>query len=310
MDDLRNDDLTTLPLKNVGSLEKVKRELQQLVQYSLKHADKYFKYGISPPRGVLLYGPRGCGKTLMAKTIANECQANFISIKGPELLTMWFGESAANVTEIFEKARAATPCVLFFDELDSIAQSRGSNPGDYGAADRVVNQLLTELDGMDSKKNVFIIGATNRPDTIDPAVVRPGRLDQLIYIPLPDEKSRLAILKSCLRKAPISKGIDLEYLAKSTPGFSGADLTEICQRACKLAIRECIEFETRTEKENEGSSLVDDDDDYDPVKEISKDHFEEAMRFARRSVSDSDIRRYEIFAESLQLSRGIGNGLN
>ena len=292
---------------DVGGLEKVKRELQELVQYPVEHPDMFLKFGMSPSRGVLFYGPPGCGKTLMAKAIANECQANFISIKGPELLTMWFGESAANVREIFEKARAAAPCVLFFDELDSIAQSRGSNPGDCGAADRVVNQLLTELDGMDSKKNVFIIGATNRPDTIDPAVVRPGRLDQLIYIPLPDEKSRLAILKSCLRKAPISKGIDLEYLAKSTPGFSGADLTEICQRACKLAIRECIEFEIRTEKENEGSSLVDDDDDYDPVKEISKDHFEEAMRFARRSVSDSDIRRYERFAESLQLSRaGLG----
>ena len=147
---------------------------------------------------------------------------------------------------------------------------------------------MTELDGVDSKKNVFIIGATNRPATIDPAIVRPGRLDQFIYIPLPDEKSKLAILKSCLRKAPISEGIDLEYLAKSTPGFSGADLTKICQRACKLAIRECIEFEIKMEKENEGFLLV--DDDYDPVKEITKDHFEEAMRFARCSVSDSDIR--------------------
>ena len=289
---------------DVGGLENVKRELQELVQYPVEHPDMFLKFGMSPSRGVLFYGPPGCGKTLMAKAIANECQANFISIKGPELLSMWFGESSANIRELFDKARAAAPCVLFFDEIDSIASARASNTGDSGAADQVVNQLLTEMDGMDSKKNVFIIGATNRPDTIDPAIVRPGRLDQLIYIPLPDEKSRLAILKSCLRKAPISEAIDLEYLAKSTPGFSGADLTEICQRACKLAIRECIEFEIRREKENEGSSVMD-DDDYDPVKEISKDHFEEAMRFARRSVSDSDIRRYERFAESLQLSRGI-----
>ena len=295
---------------DVGGLENVKRELQELVQYPVEHPDMFLKFGMSPSRGVLFYGPPGCGKTLMAKAIANECQANFISIKGPELLSMWFGESSANIRELFDKARAAAPCVLFFDEIDSIASARASNTGDSGAADQVVNQLLTEMDGMDSKKNVFIIGATNRPDTIDPAIVRPGRLDQLIYIPLPDEKSRLAILKSCLRKAPISEAIDLEYLAKSTPGFSGADLTEICQRACKLAIRECIEFEIRREKENEGSSLMDDDDDYDPVKEISKDHFEEAMRFARRSVSDSDIRRYERFAESLQLSRAvIGNDI-
>ena len=294
---------------DVGGLENVKRELQELVQYPVEHPDMFLKFGMSPSRGVLFYGPPGCGKTLMAKAIANECQANFISIKGPELLSMWFGESSANIRELFDKARAAAPCVLFFDEIDSIASARASNTGDSGAADQVVNQLLTEMDGMDSKKNVFIIGATNRPDTIDPAIVRPGRLDQLIYIPLPDEKSRLAILKSCLRKAPISEAIDLEYLAKSTPGFSGADLTEICQRACKLAIRECIEFEIRKEKENEGSSLMD-DDDYDPVKEISKDHFEEAMRFARRSVSDSDIRRYERFAESLQLSRAvIGNDI-
>ena len=144
---------------------------------------------------LLVVRPPGCGKTLLAKAIANECQANFISVKGPELLTMWFGESEANVRELFDKARQAAPCVLFFDELDSIARSRGSSLGDSGAGDRVANQLLTEMDGMGSKKNVFIIGATNRPDIIDPALLRPGRLDQLIYIPLPDEKSRIQIFK-------------------------------------------------------------------------------------------------------------------
>merc|ERR1712072_1010094 len=163
----------------------------------------------SPSKGVLFYGPPGCGKTLLAKAIASECQANFISIKGPELLTMWFGESEANVREIFDKARQSAPCVLLFDELDSIATQRGSSLGDAGgAADRVINQLLTEMDGMNSKKNVFIIGATNRPDIIDSAVMRPGRLDQLIYIPLPDDGSRMAILKSNLRKSPVAEEVN------------------------------------------------------------------------------------------------------
>ncbi|MCH95227.1 ATPase AAA-type CDC48 protein, partial [Trifolium medium] len=227
---------------DIGGLENVKRELQETVQYPVEHPEKFEKFGMSPSKGVLFYGPPGCGKTLLAKAIANECQANFISIKGPELLTMWFGESEANVREIFDKARGSAPCVLFFDELDSIATQRGSSVGDAGgAADRVLNQLLTEMDGMSAKKTVFIIGATNRPDIIDPALLRPGRLDQLIYIPLPDEDSRHQIFKACLRKSPISKDVDIRALAKYTQGFSGADITEICQRACKYAIRENIE---------------------------------------------------------------------
>jgi len=264
---------------------------------------------MTPSRGVLFYGPPGCGKTLLAKAIANECQANFISIKGPELLTMWFGESEANVREIFDKARQAAPCVLFFDELDSIAKSRGGSSGDGGgASDRVINQVLTEMDGMGAKKNVFIIGATNRPDIIDSAVLRPGRLDQLIYIPLPDEKSRINILKAALRKSPIAKDVDLDFLAKTAHGFSGADLTEICQRACKLAIRESIEKEIRRERERKDNGAdTEMEVDEDPVPEIRRDHFEEAMKFARRSVSDNDIRKYEMFSQTLQQSRGFGN---
>ncbi|KAG0445447.1 hypothetical protein HPB47_015039 [Ixodes persulcatus] len=205
-------------------------------------------------------------------------------------------------------ARAAAPCVLFFDELDSIAKARGGNVGDAGgAADRVINQILTEMDGMSSKKNVFIIGATNRPDIIDPAILRPGRLDQLIYIPLPDEKSRMAILKANLRKSPLAPDVDLTFLASISPGFSGADLTEICQRACKLAIRESIEQEIRKEKERAQNPDANMDvEDSDPVPEIRKDHFEEAMKFARRSVSENDIRKYEMFAQTLQQSRGFG----
>ncbi|XP_029908996.1 transitional endoplasmic reticulum ATPase [Myripristis murdjan] len=293
---------------DIGGLSEVKRELQELVQYPVEYPDKFLKFGMTPSRGVLFYGPPGCGKTLLAKAIANECQANFVSIKGPEMLTMWFGESEANVRDVFDKARQAAPCILFFDELDSIAKSRGGGAGDAGgAADRVINQILTEMDGMTNKKNVFIIGATNRPDIIDPAILRPGRLDQLIYIPLPDKPSRTAILNANLRKSPVARDVDLEYLSGITEGFSGADLTEICQRACKLAIREAIEAEIKAERQRQSRPGIPMDEDYDPVPEIRRDHFEEAMRFARRSVSDNDIRKYEMFAQTLQQSRGFGN---
>jgi transitional endoplasmic reticulum ATPase len=283
---------------DIGGLENVKRELQELVQYPVMYPELFKKFGMQPSRGVLFYGPPGCGKTLLAKAIANECSANFISVKGPELLTMWFGESEANVREIFDKARSAAPCVLFFDELDSIARSRGSSIGDAGgAADRVINQILTEMDGMGAKKNVFIIGATNRPDIIDPAIMRPGRLDQvlvklhvalsfslslslslslflltssvqLIYIPLPDLPSRVQVLKAALRKSPVAKDVSLEYIAEKTPGFSGADLTEICQRAAKLAVRECIEMQSKMDTGEGGAQR-------DPVPEITRKHFEE-----------------------------------
>ncbi|KAI9174455.1 hypothetical protein LWI28_017538 [Acer negundo] len=293
---------------DIGGLENVKRELQETVQYPVEHPEKFEKFGMSPSKGVLFYGPPGCGKTLLAKAIANECQANFISVKGPELLTMWFGESEANVREIFDKARQSAPCVLFFDELDSIATQRGGSVGDAGgAADRVLNQLLTEMDGMTAKKTVFIIGATNRPDIIDPALLRPGRLDQLIYIPLPDEASRLQIFKACLRKSPVSSDVDLAALARYTHGFSGADITEICQRACKYAIRENIEQDIEKERKMKENPEAMEEDDSDEISEIKAAHFEESMKFARRSVSDADIRKYQVFAQTLQQSRGIGS---
>uniref|UniRef100_A0A7S3UCW8 Uncharacterized protein n=1 Tax=Picocystis salinarum TaxID=88271 RepID=A0A7S3UCW8_9CHLO len=293
--------------EDIGGLDQVKRELQEVVQYPVEHPEKFEKFGMAPSKGVLFYGPPGCGKTLLAKAIANECQANFISVKGPELLTMWFGESEANVREIFDKARQSAPCVLFFDELDSIANQRGSSAGDSGAADRVINQLLTEMDGMNAKKTVFIIGATNRPDIIDTALLRPGRLDQLIYIPLPDDASRLQIFKANLRKSPVAPDVDLTLLSKYTNGFSGADITEICQRACKYAIRESIEKDLESEKVNEENPDLMEEDAADPVPCITKAHFEEAMKYARRSVSDGDIRKYQSFAQTLQQSRGIGS---
>merc|ERR1711871_829098 len=298
---------------DIGGLEKVKRELQETIQYPIEHPDKYKFFGMNPSKGVLFYGPPGCGKTLLAKAIANECASNFISIKGPELLTMWFGESEGNVREVFDKARQAAPCVLFFDELDSIASARGGNSGDGGGAgDRVINQMLTEMDGINSKKSVFIIGVTNRPDIIDPAIIRPGRLDQLVYIPLSDEASRANILSASLRKSPIAPDVDLGFLAKHTNGFSGADLTEICQRSVKFAIRESIEKEIQRgeERAQMAAEGMDADEDEEPcVPYITRAHFEEAMKYARRSVADKDIRHYEMFAQKLAQSRGnMGGG--
>ncbi|KAB2611588.1 cell division control protein 48-like protein D [Pyrus ussuriensis x Pyrus communis] len=290
--------------EDIGGLETVKKELQETVQYPVKHSEKF---GMSPSKGVLFYGPPGCGKSLLAKAIANECQVNFISIKGLELLTMWFGESEANVHEIFDKARGSATCILFCDELDSIATQRGSSVGDAGgAADRVLNQLLTEMDGISAKKTVFIIGATNRPDIIDPALLRPGHLDQLIYIPLPNEESRYQIFKSCLKKSPVPKDVDIRALAEYTKGFSGADITKICQRACKYAIRENIVKDIERERmrnENPEAMEVDADDE---VAEIKAAHFEESMKHARRSVSNADIRKYQAFAQTLQQSIAFG----
>ncbi|KIM77417.1 hypothetical protein PILCRDRAFT_12055 [Piloderma croceum F 1598] len=281
---------------DVGGLEKVKQELQETVQYPINHPEKFIKYGMSPSKGVLFYGPSGTGKTMLAEAIAKECNANFISIKGPELLTMWFGESEANVRDVFDKAHAATPCVMFFDKLDSIAKARGGGGGDAGGAgDRVLNQILMEMDGMNSKKNVFIIGATNRPDQMDSALLRPGRLDQLIYIPLLDEAS--------------------PFLAKSTHGYSVADLTEICQRAAKLAIRESIDSDIRRQREKrakeeaagDDTKMEEDVEEENPVPQITREHFEEAMKYARRSASDQDIGRYEMFSQNLQQSHGFRN---
>jgi transitional endoplasmic reticulum ATPase len=297
--------------KDIGGLEDVKRELRELVQFPVEHPEMFEKFGMQPSKGVLFYGPPGCGKTLLAKAVANECQANFVSVKGPELLTMWFGESESNVRDIFDKARGAAPCVLFFDELDSIGKARGGSLGDAGGAgDRVINQLLTEMDGVGSKKSVFVIGATNRPDILDPAIMRPGRLDQLIFIPMPDLESRKSILKATLRKSPLAPDVDLDYLAEMTDKFTGADLTEIAQRAAKYAIRESIEktYERQKAQEAAGANAMEMEDNFDPVPEITAKHFETAMREARRSVSDADLAKYSSFAATMQQQRAAMAG--
>lgn len=281
--------------EDIGGLEDVKRNLQEMILYPIDHPEKFEKFGMSPSRGVLFYGPPGCGKTLLAKAVASECSANFISIKGPELLTMWFGESEANVREVFDKARTAAPCVLFFDELDSIGTQRGGNVGDAGGAgDRVMNQLLTEIDGVGVKKDIFFIGATNRPELLDDALLRPGRLDQLIYIPLPDFPARLGILQAILKKCPVAPDVSLTFIAQKTEGFSGADLAELCQRAAKAAVRCAINAEEIKGQASNGAKTMTDDDD-DDISHITRRHFEEAFTGARRSVSVNDLSKYDQF---------------
>jgi transitional endoplasmic reticulum ATPase len=234
---------------------------------------------------------------MLAKAVANECSSNFISVKGPELLTMWFGESESNVRDIFDKARQAAPCVLFFDEIDSVGGSRGgaSGGGAGGAGDRVMNQILTEMDGIGEKKNVFFIGATNRPEILDDALLRPGRLDSLVYIPLPDLDARIAVFQAVTRKTPVAKNVSFMQLAKMTKGFSGADIAEICQVAAKSAVRESIEAEARYKSAQELQGDEEVEMDYDPVPELKRKHFEEALKSARLSVSEEDLHKYTMF---------------
>jgi len=287
---------------DIGGLEDVKRNLQEMILYPIEHPEKFEKFGMQPSRGVLFYGPPGCGKTLLAKAVASECSANFVSIKGPELLTMWFGESEANVREIFDKARSAAPCVLFFDELDSIGTARGGSAGDAGgASDRVMNQLLTEIDGVGAKKNVFFVGATNRPELLDDALLRPGRLDQLIYIPLPDLPARQGILSATLKKSPLAPNIPIHFVAQKTEGFSGADISELCQRAAKAAIRDSIASDELNQGEDE--NMLD-----ESKNEITRKHFDEAFAGARRSVSQVDLSKYDNFRGKYDPSYKVSSG--
>jgi transitional endoplasmic reticulum ATPase len=271
---------------DIGGLENAKKELQEAVEWPLKYRKLFERTDTKPPRGILLYGPPGTGKTLLAKAVANESESNFISVKGPELLSKWVGESEKGVREIFRKARQAAPCVIFFDEIDALAPVRDSGHGDSGVTDRVISQLLTEMDGLEELRDVVVIAATNRPDLIDPALLRPGRFDRLIEIPLPDKNARLEIFRIHTRKKPLSEDVSLEKLAEMTEGFTGADIAAVCETASMLAIREHIE---KYKDEKVASEKADE-------LKITMKHFEEAM---------SKIKPSSVRASSKQIERVV-----
>jgi transitional endoplasmic reticulum ATPase len=225
---------------DVGDLEDAKQELAEAVEWPLKYADVFEYAKTKPPKGILLYGPPGTGKTLLAKAVASESEANFVSIKGPELLSKWVGESEKGVRETFRRAKQAAPCIIFFDEIDSIAPQRGGQFGDTHVTERVISQLLTELDGLEELRNVVVLAATNRPDIIDPALLRPGRFDRVIEIKPPNREARKEIFKIHLREKPLAPSVNLDTLAEKTDGLVGAEIEAVCREASMLAIREYV----------------------------------------------------------------------
>jgi transitional endoplasmic reticulum ATPase len=261
--------------EEIGGLEEAKQQLREAVEWPLTKPEVFKRMGITPPRGILLYGPPGTGKTLLAKAVASESSANFISIKGPEVMSKWVGESEKAVRELFKKARQVAPTIVFLDELDSIAPMRGSDTGTH-VHDSVVNQLLTSIDGLESMEGVVVIGATNRPDIIDQGLLRPGRFDRLVLIPSPDEKARLEIFKIHTKNMPLDKDINLKELAKVCENYSGADIEALCREAAMLAIRES-----------------------DKAKKVSRKHFDIAMTAVRASITPNIIKFYQKISETL-----------
>ena len=256
--------------EDIGGLEEVKQELKEAVEWPLKNPKVFDRMGIKPPRGIFLYGPPGCGKTLLAKAVANESEANFISIKGPELLSKWVGESEKAVREVFKKARQVSPTIILFDEIDALAPRRGSTTDGTGVSERVVNQILTELDGLEELTDVVVIGATNRPELVDSALIRAGRLDRHIVVSSPDEKARKEILKIHTRNMPLDKDVKLTQLAKELKDYSGADIATVVREAAMLALRENIN-----------------------AKIVKLKHFKEAMKKVKPSLSGNIKEKYK-----------------
>lgn len=263
--------------EDIGGLNGVKREIIEAVEWPLKYPHVFEKLGIRPPRGILLYGPPGTGKTLLAKAVANESQANFIAVKGPEVLSKWVGESEKAIRAIFQRARQVAPCIIFFDEIDSIAPRRGSTYGDSGVTDRIVNQLLTEMDGLQRTKDVVVIAATNRPDILDPALLRPGRFDRIIYVPPPDEEARYEIFKIHTRNMPLDDDVDLRELARRTEFYTGADIEAVVIEAGLAAARENIN-----------------------VQKVSRRHFEYALNKVKPSLTPDALDEYKKILEAFE----------
>src|SRR6185436_7608049 len=227
--------------EDIGGLQGIKDELEEAIEWPLKHAELFAKADVKPPKGILLYGPPGTGKTMIAKAVATTSEANFISIKGPELISKWVGESEKGVREIFRKARQAAPCVVFFDEIDAVAPKRGGSEGDSHVTERVISQLLTELDGLEDLKGVVVIAATNRPDIIDDALLRPGRFDRILEVPPPDKDARKQIFQIHMKKKPLDSDVNVDKLVEMTDGMTGAEIAAIVNAAAITAIKEHVE---------------------------------------------------------------------
>jgi len=272
--------------QDIGGLETIKQELREAVEWPLKYQGVFAYADATPPKGILLYGPPGTGKTLMAKAAANESEANFISIKGPELLSKWVGESEKGVREIFRKARQAAPCIIFFDEIDAIAPTRGGGFGDSHVTERVISQMLTELDGLEVLTNVVVIAATNRPDIIDAALLRPGRFDRLLYVPPPDYESRKQIILIHTKKKPLGNDVNVDNLAKKMDGYTGADIAAVASAAVMLGLREHIsKYKEPLEAQKNTKEL-----------KIHMRHFEDAMTKIR-PLSSQELDMYKKIAE-------------
>lgn len=268
---------------DIGGLEGIKKELQEAVEWPLKYPDLYTTIGYSMPKGVLLYGPSGTGKTLLAKGVATESEANFISVRGPELLSKWVGESERGVREVFRRARQASPCVIFFDEIDALAPVRGLG-GDSMVTERVVSQLLTELDGIQSLSGVVVLAATNRMDMVDPALLRAGRFDKLLYIPPPDKGARKQILDIQIKHKPVGADLDLERVAEMTDGFSGADITSVVNTAVSLVLQEYIASFPKPEDARKHAAEA----------AVTMKHFEDAIRKVKTSREGKPVEKVAV----------------
>ncbi len=265
--------------EDIGGHEDVKQELQEAVEWPLKHAESFQRLGVRPPKGVLLYGPPGTGKTLLAKAVANESDANFILVKGPELLSQWVGESEKAVRNVFKKARQTSPTIIFFDEIDALAPMRGAGSNSH-VTERVVNQLLTEMDGLEELQDVIVIAATNRPDILDTALLRPGRFDRIILTKVPDEPMRKKIFTVHLKKMPLAKNVDINILAKKTENYVGADIEAICREAAILSLRKDMN-----------------------TQEVPMSAFEEALKKVKPSVTSEIEKAYEELEDRFKVAR-------